>query len=331
MSCISPGMERKLSILANDILKAARKWLRFLPSYLSILLYLIAVSGWVWAGAMWISGGAPQEVKPQVLPQQEDDSLNPPNPVLQEINPSASDPQETNPPASKLISAIPSQTATQAPAYLGIRDERFQQGAVVQTGYRIVEKRGVTSSREADIPVVKVYGPDVLTDLTRQVIQEKRPDVAIETYERPLKDKVWVEGTTGAGYMPLSPERVDRMQAARAKGGSVYSALCSQQKGMIQKTVGVERVSRRVERNEYRTVIRRHYVQPICTPPTTICVSPVNVGFVIGGSYPIYGYGAYGIWGDHRYHDYRGTKEYLSFHEGYRGHHVSGSFHRGRN
>ena len=189
----------------------------------------------------------------------------------------------------------------------------------------------MTSSREANIPVVKVYGPDVLTDLTREAIQEKRPDVAIETYDRPLTDKVWVEGTTGAGYIPLSPERVGRMQAARAKGGSVYSALCSQQKGIIHKTVGVERVSHRVARNEYRTVIRRHYVQPICLPPPTIYVQPVNVGVVIGGGYPIYGYRAYGMWGDRHHHDYWAARGSLPSHAGYRGDHISRSFHRGRN
>ena len=73
-----------------------------------------------------------------------------------------------------------------------------------QTGYRIEEERQVTSSREADISVVKVYGPDVLTDLAKRAIQEERPDVAIETYYEPLKNKVWIEGKTGAGYSVLS-------------------------------------------------------------------------------------------------------------------------------
>ena len=63
-----------------------------------------------------------------------------------------------------------------------------------QTGYRIEEERRVTSSREADIPVVKVYGPDVLTELTRQAIQERQSDVAVETYYKALKNKVWFEG-----------------------------------------------------------------------------------------------------------------------------------------
>jgi hypothetical protein len=71
-------------------------------------------------------------------------------------------------------------------------------------GYRIEEEREVTSSREAEISVVKVYGPDVLTELAKRAIQEERPDVAIETYYEPLKNKVWIEGTTGAGYAALT-------------------------------------------------------------------------------------------------------------------------------
>ena len=198
-----------------------------------------------------------------------------------------------------------------------------------QTGYRIEEEREVTSSREADISVVKVYGPDVLTDLAKRAIQEERPDVAIETYYEPLKNKVWIEGKTGAGYMPLSPKRVERMQAARAKGGSVYSALCSQQKGVIQKTVGVENEWVRIERREYRTERRICYVRPICPPPLAICVPPVNVGFVIGGHYPFYGYGGHGRWVDARHPYYRGGRAHPSFYPAYRGHYPSGPLHRG--
>ena len=198
------------------------------------------------------------------------------------------------------------------------------------TGSRTEEEPEVTSSREADTSVVKVYGPDALTELAKGAIQEKRPDVAIETYYKPLKNKVWIEGTTGAGYIPLSPGRVDRMEAARAKGGSVYSALCSQQKGVIQKTVGVERDRVRVERKEYRTIRRKYYVRPICPPPPAICVPLVNFGFVIGGPYPFYGYRAYGMWGGHGHQVYRGGRGYRSFHAAYRDHHASGSFHRGR-
>jgi len=108
-----------------------------------------------------------------------------------------------------------------------------------QTGSRI---EGATNSREADSPVVNVYGPDVLTDLAGQAIQEKRPDVVIVQYYKPLKNKVLIEGTTGSGYMPLLPKRVSLLQAANARGGSVYSALCSEQKGVINKTVGMKKV-----------------------------------------------------------------------------------------
>jgi hypothetical protein len=50
----------------------------------------------------------------------------------------------------------------------------------------------VTNSRGADSPVVNVYGPEVLTDLATQAIQEKRPDVVIVQYDKPLKNKVLI-------------------------------------------------------------------------------------------------------------------------------------------
>jgi hypothetical protein len=136
---------------------------------------------------------------------------------------------------------------------------------------------GVTNSREADSPVVNVYGPEVLTDLAGQAIQEKRPDVVIVQYYKPLKNKVLIEGKTGSDYMPLSPKRVGLLQAAKAKGGSVYSALCSEQKGVIKKTVGMKKVAHRVERKEYRTETREYYVQPVYPPPPAAYVTPVSV------------------------------------------------------
>ena len=84
-----------------------------------------------------------------------------------------------------------------------------------QTGSRFEE---AANSREADSPVVNVYGPAVLTDLAAQAIQEKRPDVVIVQQDKPLKNKVMIEGTTGTGYMPLSPKRVGLLQAAKARG-----------------------------------------------------------------------------------------------------------------
>jgi hypothetical protein len=197
-----------------------------------------------------------------------------------------------------------------------------------QTGYRFEEERELTYGRGAGFSVVKVYGPDVLTELAGEAIQERRPDVSIKTYYKPLKGKVWIEGTTGSHYMSLSPKRVDLMQTARAKGESVYSALCSQQKGVIQHTLGMKQVSRR---EEYRTETRIYYVQPICPPPPPIAIwaPPVNVGFVIGGHYPFYGYGGHGRWGVGRHPYYQGGGAYRSFHPAHRGHNPSGLFHRG--
>ncbi len=198
-----------------------------------------------------------------------------------------------------------------------------------QTGSQSEE---VTSSSEADSPVVNLYGPDVLTDLAGQAIQEKRPDVVIVQYDKPLKNKVLIEGTTGSAYMPLSPKRVGLLQAAKARGGSVYSALCSEQKGVIQKTVGMKKVVHRVERNEYRTETRqyRQYnVQPAYPPPPAVYISPVSVVYGIGGYYGFYGYRGYGRWGYGRHPYYRGWRGHRSFHTAYGGHYSSGSLHRG--
>lgn len=191
-----------------------------------------------------------------------------------------------------------------------------------QTGSRFEE---VANSREADSPVVNVYGPAVLTDLAAQAIQEKRPDVVIVQQDKPLKNKVLIEGTTGTGYMPLSPKRVGLLQAAKARGGSVYSALCGEQKGVIKKTVGMKKVvANRVEWKEYRTETRKNYVQPVYPPPPAVYVSPVSVVYSLGGYYPFYGYRGYG-----GYPYYRGWRGYRSFHSANRGHFSSGSFHRG--
>jgi len=190
---------------------------------------------------------------------------------------------------------------------------------------------GATNSRDADSPVVNVYGPDVLTDLAGQAIQEKRPDVVIVQNYKSLKNKVLIEGTTGSGYMPLSPKRVGLLQAAKARGGSVYSALCSEQKRVIKKTVGMKKVVHRVERREYRTETREYYVQRIYPPPPAVYVPPAGFGFGIGGYHGFYGHRGYGRWGYGRYpySHYRGWRGHRSFHTAHRGHYHSGSFHRG--
>jgi len=167
-------------------------------------------------------------------------------------------------------------------------------------------------SRESGFSVVNVYGPDKLTELAGQAIQEKRPDIAIVKYYKPLKNKVWIEGTTGAEYMLLSPERVDLMQAAKAKGKSVYSALCSEQNGVIDKTVGTKPVVPRVERDEYRT--EKYHIRPICPLPPVIWIPPADVGCGVAGYYPLYGFGRYGKWGDGRYSYYRGRGGYRYLH-----------------
>lgn len=200
-----------------------------------------------------------------------------------------------------------------------------------QPGYQIEGEREVASSREAGSSVVRVYGPDTLTELAREAIQEERPDVAVETYYEPMRNKVRIEGTTGTRYMPLSPKRVERMQTARAKGGSVYAALCSEQKGVIQKTVGEGSDWVRIERREYRTERRICHVRPMCPPPLppAIFVPPVNVGFVIGGPYPPTGYRAYGIWGGRGDHGYRAGRAHPSFYPAHRGHYPAAPFYRG--
>ncbi len=202
--------------------------------------------------------------------------------------------------------------------------------AWAQTGYRVEGKRVETSSREADFSVVRVYGPRALTELAQQAIQEKRPDVAVETYHEPLRNKVRIEGTTGTGYMPLSPKRVERMRAARAKGGSVYEALCSQQRGVIQKTVGEASDWVRIERREYRTERRICYVRPICPPPPPIVlVPPVNVGVAIGRPYSWHGYPAYGTWVGRGDHGYRAMGAHPFPHPVHHGHLPVGPIYRG--
>jgi hypothetical protein len=169
---------------------------------------------------------------------------------------------------------------------------------------------------------VNVYGPEVLTDLAGLAIQEKRPDVVVVEHYKPLKHKVWIEGTTGSGYMPLSTKRAHRMEAAKSRGGSVYSALCDEQKRIIQETVGVTRVYRHVVR-ECRTVTRTCYVRPVyfAPPPPPVCVYPVAYGF--GG--PCYAYGGYAGWGRYPYGGWGGYRYYRGGYGGYR----SGAFYRG--
>lgn len=180
-------------------------------------------------------------------------------------------------------------------------------------------------NNEAGQSVVRVYGPDALTDLAEQAILEKRPDVAVVKYSEQLANKVRIEGTTGSDYMPLSPKRVKVLKAARARGGSVYSALCSEQKGVIHRTVGVKKVTRTVERKVYRT---RYYTRVVCLPPPAVYVAPVSAGYAVGGYYPFYGYAGYGGWGVGGYGGYyAGGFGHRSFHHG--GHHHSGGFHRG--
>lgn len=202
----------------------------------------------------------------------------------------------------------------------------FASVSPAQTGNRSGAEDGAAHSREADSQVVKVYGSEVLTELTAQAILERRPDSVVVRHYKPLKNKVWIEGTTGSDYMPLTPQRVKLMQAARDQGGSVYSALCSEQKEVIHQTVGVEKASRRVERKEYR---RQYYVRPVCPPPPPVCVAPVNAGFYADGYYPFYGYGGYGYGG---YGWWRGGR-YPYYHHGWGGyhsyHHSGGHYHGG--
>lgn len=191
---------------------------------------------------------------------------------------------------------------------------------LAQTDYRSEAEQEVTYSRQADSPMVKLHGPDALTDLAAQAILEKRPGITIERHHKSLKNKVWIEGTTGSDYMPLSPKRVNRMRAARDKGESVYSALCAQQKDVIEQTVGTDDASRHVEWKVYR---ERRRARAICPPPPVVCVPRANVGVVVGGYRPVHRYGAYGQWRGGRYPYYRGVRGYRSFHYGYRGHYPS--------
>ena len=188
--------------------------------------------------------------------------------------------------------------------------------APAQSGYGVAEERVATSSSAADVSIVKVYGPAPLTDLARQAIMEKQPDVKVETYYKPLKNKVYIEGTTGSSYMSLSPQRVHRMEAARSKGKSVYAALCAQQRKVVQNTTGVENKWVRVERKQVRTT---RTVRVVAAPPPPIIVPAVSVGYFAGPPYPYYGYRAW--WGP-RYYGYyggwRGHRYYHGYH-GYRG------------
>lgn len=99
---------------------------------------------------------------------------------------------------------------------------------------------------------------------------------------------MWIEGTTGSGYMALSPKRVRLMEAASTRGGSVYAALCEEQQRVIQSTVGIRRVFRAVER-EYRVETRTYYVRPVyfSPPPPPVCVYPANVVYGYGGGLPV--------------------------------------------
>lgn len=168
-----------------------------------------------------------------------------------------------------------------------------------QPGYLFGEEPEPARARGGNSSVVKVYGPDELTELAGLAIRERRPDVSIDTSYQPLKNKVWIEGTTGSDYMPLSPKRVSLLQAARANGRSVYAALCSQQKAVIQNTVGMQQTFRR---EEYRTEARVIYVRPIGPPPPPLAVyvPPVPIGIFWGGGYPFYGYRGAGYWGPGR-------------------------------
>lgn len=195
-----------------------------------------------------------------------------------------------------------------------------------QTGSGLTEERDAAYSRDAERSV-NIFGPEALTDLAGQAIQEKRPDVVIVEHYKPLRRKVWIEGTTGSGYMPLSPKRVRLMEAAGARGKSVYSVLCGEQKRVIERTVGIKRVVRPVVR-EYR-IVTRYYVRPVYIPPPPpqSCVYPVNAFFCFRGFYPFYAYGGYGRWPD-RYPRYGGWAGYRYYRGGYRGYYP-GAFYRG--
>lgn len=178
------------------------------------------------------------------------------------------------------------------------------------------------TSREANSSVIKVYGPDMLTDLVGQAVLEKRPDAVVVRHDKALRNKVWVEGPTGSGYVPLSPKRVKLMHAARARGGSVFAALCDEQKGVIQQATGIREVSRRIVRKEYRTEYYARAVSPP-PPPPAVYVPPVNV--VFDGYYPFYGYGGYyGWWRDGRHHYYPGGGGHRYYNHG--GHRPSGGY-----
>ncbi len=197
-----------------------------------------------------------------------------------------------------------------------------------QPGYPFEEEPELAYAAGGSASVVKVHGPDELTELAGQAIREKRPDVLIDTYYKPLKNKVWIEGTTGSDYMPLSPKRVSLLQAARANGRSVYAALCSQQKGVIHNTVGMQQAFRR---EAYRTEARVVYVRPVCAPlpPLAVYVPPVPVGVYWGGGYPFYGYRGPGYWGPRHRPFFHGGGGHHPWHRAPGGHRPVGFLHRG--
>jgi hypothetical protein len=200
-----------------------------------------------------------------------------------------------------------------------------------QTQYRVEERKPATPSVWSDRSLVRIYGPDALTELAAQAIHEKRPHVGIERYRKALKNQVWIEGTTGADYMPLSRRRVDLMRDARARGESVFAALCNEQKGIIEMTVGMKDVPPPVEREYYRTEIRRYYVGPMCPlpPPPAVFIPAVNAGAVIGAHFPVYGYGSSGGWWGMRRPYHAGGRAFRSIHPAPEIHSRSGPFHRG--
>lgn len=102
-----------------------------------------------------------------------------------------------------------------------------------QTG----EEREAAYSRDASRSV-EVYGPQPLADLAGQAIQENRPDVVVVEHYKPLRHKVWIEGTTGSGYMPLSPKRVRLMEAAKTGEEAFMRRFATSKKGSFKERSG---------------------------------------------------------------------------------------------